>query len=79
MSKRFPFYLTQAQVDDLAQILFTHQHVIDVVSDEKPTSDRAFRMLSELRRQCCIRSKAADPFEDLPLATDDAKKRRNGC
>lgn len=79
MSKRFPFYMTQSQLDELAQVLYTHQYVIDVVSTESPSSDRAFRMLSELRRQCCIRSKAADPFEDLPLATDEAKKRRPAC
>ena len=67
MSRRtFPLYLDQQGVDELAQLLYVHQHVIDVVS-ERPAPDKAFRALTELRRQCCVRSGAADPFPDLPF------------
>ncbi len=64
--KRFPFYLSQTQVDDLAQLLYTHQAIIDTISPVRPTPDRAFRFLTDMRQQCCDRSGAEDPFPDLP-------------
>ena len=66
MSRRFAFYLTQEGVDELAQELYRLQAASDILHRERPTPDRPYRILSELRRQCCERSGAADPFPDLP-------------
>ena len=76
--RKYPLYLSQGDVDALAQLLYTHQHVIDVVSTDRPTNDRSFRFLTELRRQCCQRSKAEDPYPDLPMTPDwfDAPPKR---
>lgn len=65
--RKYPLYLDQGEIDELAASLYKLQHITDVASD-LPSSDRPFRQLSELRRQCCLRSGAADPFPDLPLA-----------
>jgi hypothetical protein len=66
--KKYPLNLTQDQVDGLAQSLYKLQHIVDIASESAPANDVPFMLLSELRRQCCGRSKAADPFPDLPLA-----------
>jgi hypothetical protein len=66
--KRVPFYLTQNQLDGLAQSLYKLQHIVDVASDSAPAPDLPFQLLSDLRRQCCYRSRAEDPFPDLPLS-----------
>ena len=66
--KRVPFYLTQDQLDGLAQSLYKLQHIVDVASGHTEAMDVPFQLLSDLRRQCCYRSRAADPFPDLPLA-----------
>jgi hypothetical protein len=70
--KRVPFYLTQDQVDGLAQSLYKLQHIVDVASESLPSSKVPFDLLSELRRQCCFRSSAEDPFPDLPIALGSA-------
>jgi hypothetical protein len=66
--KRVPFYLTQTQLDDLAQSLYKLQHLVDVASGATKGTDLPFQLLSDLRRQCCYRSGAEDPFPELPLA-----------
>jgi hypothetical protein len=68
MPRKFPFYLDQGDIDDLAQSLYKLQHLVDVASGSHPASDLPFRLLSDLRRQCCHRSRAEDPFPDLPIA-----------
>jgi hypothetical protein len=65
--KKVPFYLTQEQLDGLAQSLYKLQHLVDVASGGAPASDLPFQLLSDLRRQCCFRSCAEDPFPDLPM------------
>ena len=70
MTKRFPFRLTQSGVDELAQLLYTHQTVVNTLSRERSSCDRAYLFLSDLRRQCCDHSGALDPFPDLPTADD---------
>jgi hypothetical protein len=66
--KRVPFYLTQDQLDGLAQSLYKLQHLVDVASDSAPAKDLPFQLLSDLRRQCCYRSGAEDPFPELPFS-----------
>jgi hypothetical protein len=77
--KRVPFYLTQDQLDGLAQSLYKLQHIVDVASGSAQTTDVPFQLLSDLRRQCCYRSRAEDPFPDLPLAQclPESRSRRN--
>jgi hypothetical protein len=69
--RKYPLFLSQDDVDTLAQMLYTHQHFLDVA---RSTDDRPFRMLSELRRQCCERSNAEDPMPHHPYATDESPK-----
>lgn len=76
--KRFPFYLTQAQLDGLAQSLYKLQHIVDVASGSAQSMDVPFQLLSDLRRQCCDRSGAQDPFPDLPLALCLAETQSDG-
>ena len=71
--KRVPFYLSQKQLHDLAQLLYTGQHITNVVHGLVPIGDQHapdlhFQLLSDLRKQCCLRSGATDPFPELPLA-----------
>ena len=66
--KRVPFYLTQGQIDGLAESLYKLQHLVDVASGRTDGTDLPFQLLSDLRRQCCYRSRAEDPFPELPLA-----------
>jgi hypothetical protein len=66
--KRVPFYLTQEQLDGLAQSLYKLQHIVDVASDSARSTDVPFQLLSDLRRQCCYRSGAEDPFPELPMS-----------
>lgn len=68
--RRFPFYVTQQQLDAPARLLCTHQTVINTVSSDGPTSDELSRFLTALRVQCCDRSDAADPFSELPRVPD---------
>jgi len=65
--KRFPFYLSQVQLDDLAFALYKLQHIVDVATGDAPAPDRPSQLLSDLRLQCCYRSGAEDPFFHLPL------------
>jgi hypothetical protein len=73
--RRVPFYLTQSQLDGLAQSLYKLQHLVDVASGGQPAPDLPFQLLSELRRQCCHRSRAEDPFPDLPIAPRSTETR----
>ena len=74
--KRVPFYLTQDQLDGLAQSLYKLQHIVDVASGSAPATDLPFQLLSDLRRQCCHSSRADDPFPDLPLSPCITESRR---
>ena len=65
---KFPIYLSQSQVDLAANVFYRHQHITDVLSKDVPASAEAACLLTELRRQCCVRSGAADPFPDLPMS-----------
>jgi hypothetical protein len=65
MPRKFPVYLSQEQVDQWVLSLLAYQHATDVLSHD-PTRDQAYRMATEIRRQCCDRSGAADPFPELP-------------
>lgn len=73
--KRVPFYLTQEQIDNLAQSLYKLQHIVDVASGSQPAPDLPFQLLSDLRWQCCYRSQAEDPFPDLPIAPRSQETR----
>ncbi len=64
--KRYPCYFTQDQLDGLARLLYAHQAVINTASSDRPTSDEPMRVLTELRRQCCDRSGAVDPYPHMP-------------
>ena len=64
--RRFPFYLDQDEVDELAWVLARDHDTTNRYNTERPTPDKAFRLLSALRRQCCDRSGAADPFPHMP-------------
>jgi hypothetical protein len=65
MPRKFPVYLSQEQVDQWVPALLAYQHATDVLSHD-PTRDQAYRMATEIRRQCCDRSGASDPFPELP-------------
>ena len=65
--RRVPFYLSQDLIDRLAHLLWQHQTVTDIIGRTPEPSIEAACFLTELRKQCCLRSGAADPFEDLPL------------
>jgi hypothetical protein len=80
MPRKFPVYLSQEQVDQWIPALLAYQHATDVLSHD-PTRDQAYRMATEIRRQCCDRSGAADPFPELPHipAGSESQGRKRGC
>lgn len=67
--RRVPLYLDQAQIDALALLLYKHQTISNVVTSRRDAvSEEAACFLTEIRKQCCCRSGAADPFPDMPLS-----------
>lgn len=73
--RRVPFYLTQSQLNDLAQSLYKLQHIVDVAHGDQRAPDIHFRLLSDLRLQCVVRSGADDPFKGLPLTPGPFEER----
>lgn len=69
--RKIPFYLTQDGLDEILQLLYRHQALVNIASSDHPTCDRATRIMSEIRRQCCVRSGAADAFDDHPMTPAD--------
>jgi hypothetical protein len=65
MPRKYPVYLSQESIDQWVPALLAYQHATDVLSHD-PTRDQAYRMATEIRRQCCDRSGADDPFPELP-------------
>lgn len=66
MAKRFPLYLDQTQIDELASMLMRLQTFLNLASDDHTAPDRPLRYLTILRRQCCDRSGASDPYPEIP-------------
>ena len=78
MPKSFPLYLTQPELDTMAQMLLTHQQVLNLTRSD---DDRPIRMLTKLRQQCCDRSGAEDPYPELPHVPglwEASEERRRG-
>jgi len=66
--KRFPWRLTQDQLDQLAQLLYKIETVFDIVHPGNPAAEVTGSFLTDLRVQCCVQGRAEDPFPDMPLS-----------
>ena len=68
MTRRIPLYLSPKNASQLADLLYRHMVVANTFT-EKPSAkaNEAAYLLSELRRQCCLRSGMDDPYSELPL------------
>ena len=65
-SDRFPWVLSQEQVDLLGSVLYRAESTFRAVDPYSLAAERAHELLTEMRRECC-RAGAQDPYPFLPL------------